>query len=78
MLPIYIIWFGCKYLQKYFDMIVIDRETEHAGLLPSEIAERLNGSRPVVTDTVKALERAGLLGRTPDGEDGRASACRSP
>lgn len=57
---------------RFLTMIVIDREPEQAGLLPSEIAERLDVSRPVVTNTVKALERAGLLGSSRDAEDGRA------
>lgn len=57
---------------RFLAMIVIDREPEQAGLLPSEIADRLDVSRPVVTDTIKALERAGLLGSIRAAEDGRA------
>lgn len=57
---------------RFLTMIVIDREMEQAGLLPSEIADRLDISRPVVTDTIKALERASLLGSSRDAEDGRA------
>lgn len=57
---------------RFLTMIVIDREPEQVGLLPSEIADRLDVSRPVVTDTIKALERAGLLGTNRAAEDGRA------
>jgi DNA-binding MarR family transcriptional regulator len=57
---------------RFLAMIMIDREPDQAGLLPSEIAGRLDVSRPVVTDTIKALERAGLLGSTRDGVDARA------
>lgn len=57
---------------RFLTMIVIDREPEQASLLPSEIANRLDVSRPVVTDTIKALERAGLLGTNRAAEDGRA------
>jgi DNA-binding MarR family transcriptional regulator len=57
---------------RFLTMIVIDREAEQVGLLASEIADRLDVSRPVVTDTIKALERDGLLGSTRDDADGRA------
>lgn len=57
---------------RFLTMIVIDRQPEQAGLLPSEIADRLDISRPVVTDTIKALARAGLLVSARAAEDGRA------
>ena len=57
---------------RFLTMIVIDREPEQFGLLPSEIADRLDVSRPVVTDTIKALERAGMLRSARTAEDGRA------
>lgn len=57
---------------RFLTLIVIDREPEEAALLPSEIANRLDVSRPVVTDTIKALERAGLLRSVRSAEDGRA------
>lgn len=57
---------------RFLVMMMIDREPGRPGLLPSEIADRLDVSRPVVTDTIKALERAVLLTSNPDAEDGRA------
>ena len=57
---------------RFLVMIVIDREPELGGLLASEIADRLDVSRPVVTETVKALARAGLLNSAQAPEDGRA------
>lgn len=57
---------------RFLTMIVIDREPEQKGLLPSEIADRLDISRPVVTDTIKALAHVGLLSSVQAVEDGRA------
>lgn len=57
---------------RFLAMMMIDREPDRAGLLPSEIADRLDVSRPVVTDTIKALERASLLASNRDAGDGRA------
>lgn len=57
---------------RFLVLIVIDREPEREGLLASEIADRLDISRPVVTDTVKALAASGLLHTAPSVEDGRA------
>ena len=57
---------------RFLVLIVIDREPERNGLLASEIADRLDVSRPVVTDTVTAMTRAGLLGSAPVTGDGRA------
>lgn len=57
---------------RFLVMIVIDREPEQRGLLASEIADRLDISRPVVTETVKAMARAGLLSSVSVTEDARA------
>ena len=57
---------------RFLTLIVIDREPNQDGLLPSEIARRLDVSRPVVTATIKALVRDGLLGAVRSTEDGRA------
>lgn len=57
---------------RFLTMMVVDREPGRAGLLPSEIADRLDVSRPVVTGTIKALEREGLLDSVRVAEDGRA------
>lgn len=46
---------------RFLVLIVIDREPERDGLFPSEIADRLDVSRPVVTETIRTLEKAGLL-----------------
>ncbi len=47
---------------RFLVLIVIDREPDRDSLLPSEIADRLDVSRPVVTETIRTLEKAGLLG----------------
>jgi DNA-binding MarR family transcriptional regulator len=57
---------------RFLILIVIDREAAQKGLLPSEIADKLDVSRPVVTDTIKAMERASLLKCIQSVEDGRA------
>ncbi len=57
---------------RFLVMIVIDREPEQDGLLPSEVAARLDVSRPVATDTIKALVQAGLLTSVRASDDGRA------
>lgn len=57
---------------RFLILIVIDREPERDGLLPSEIADRLDISRPVVSDTVKALQMDGLLEAAKVERDGRA------
>ncbi|MER2268762.1 MarR family winged helix-turn-helix transcriptional regulator [Methylobacterium oxalidis] len=55
---------------RFLTLIVIDRELERDGLLPSEIADRLDVSRPVVTDTIRTLVKAGLLS-VEGARDGR-------
>ncbi len=57
---------------RFLILIVIDREGAQKGLLPSEIADKLDVSRPVVTDTIKAMERASLLESIRSVDDGRA------
>jgi len=57
---------------RFLILIVIDRETAKKGLLPSEIANKLDVSRPVVTDTIKSMERACLLKSIQSVDDGRA------
>lgn len=57
---------------RFLILIVIDREGVQKGLLPSEIADKLDVSRPVVTDTIKAMERASLLESIRSVHDGRA------
>jgi DNA-binding MarR family transcriptional regulator len=60
---------------RFLVMIVIDREPERDGLLPSEIADRLDVSRPVVTETIRTLEKAGLLS-IRGARDGRTKQVR--
>lgn len=55
---------------RFLVMMVIDREPERESLFPSEIADRLDVSRPVVTDTIRTLEKAGLLS-IKSAQDGR-------
>jgi DNA-binding MarR family transcriptional regulator len=57
---------------RFLIMIVLDRESERPGLLPSELADKLDISRPVVTDTVHAMKAAGLLTSAAVAGDGRA------
>lgn len=50
--------------------------TRPAGLRPKEIASHLAVSAPSAADTIAALERKGLLRRTPDPADARAVIAR--
>ena len=45
----------------------------HGPLAPSELAEREGIKRPTATRLLSSLERAGLLDRVRDPEDGRSS-----
>ena len=45
---------------KFHVMIVIDREPEHDSLRQSDIAERIDVSKPVLHRTIGALVDAGL------------------
>lgn len=67
------VFFAAKGLSqtRFLVMVVIDREPEQGGLLPSEVAARLDVSRPVATETIKALVRDGLLTSVRMAEDGR-------
>ena len=58
--------------QKFLIMVVIDREPERTSLRLSEIAERLDVSKPVLHRTIKAMIAAGLLASRPDPNDGRS------
>lgn len=57
---------------RFLMMILIDREPERNRLAASEIAERLDVSRPVVTRTLQGLERAGLIAISENSEDARS------
>lgn len=57
---------------RFLILIVLDREPSQAGLMASEVASRLDVSRPVTTRTLQALNSDGLLKLAEHGEDGRA------
>jgi DNA-binding MarR family transcriptional regulator len=56
---------------RFLTMMVIDREPEKWALRPSEIADRLDVSRQVITDTINALVQRGLLSSSRAAGDGR-------
>lgn len=56
---------------KFMILMVIDREPERSALTFSEIAFRIDVSRPVLSRTVSALIDAGLLSEKADKADGR-------
>lgn len=58
-------------LLRYLIMIVLDREADHDSLMVSEIADRLDVSRPVMTRTIQALIDDDFLDRNPHEKDGR-------
>jgi len=45
----------------------------HGPLMPSELAEIERIKRPTATRTLRGLEEAGLVERTPDPDDGRSA-----
>lgn len=57
---------------RFLMMILIDREPERNCLTASEIAERLDVSRPVVTRTLQGLERTGLIAISENSKDARS------
>lgn len=61
---------------RFLILIVIDREPDADGLSPSEIADRLDVSRPVLTRTLGLLEREGLATRRPAVGDNRGKLVR--
>ncbi|WP_300057505.1 MarR family transcriptional regulator [uncultured Roseobacter sp.] len=57
---------------RFLTLILIDREPERDCLAASEIAERLDVSRPVVTRTLQGLEKADLIAISENAEDARS------
>ncbi|WP_444929266.1 MarR family winged helix-turn-helix transcriptional regulator [Microbulbifer sp. SSSA002] len=57
---------------RFLVMIVIDREPQRDSLLASEIAERIDVSRPVMTRTLKSMLEDKLIAMEADSSDGRA------
>ena len=56
---------------RFLILAVLDREGD-GGLLAKEIAEKLDVSRPIVTNTLKSMKGDALLNIRPHTEDGRA------
>jgi len=61
---------------RFLIMIVLDREVDGTRLMISEIADRLDVSRPVMTRTIRALIDDGLLAKNAGGKDGRTRLIR--
>ncbi|HJV48790.1 MAG TPA: MarR family transcriptional regulator [Geothrix sp.] len=61
---------------RYLILVVLDRELDGDGLLASEVAERLDVSRPVMTRTLQALAGEGLLTLQTHDQDLRAKRVR--
>lgn len=57
---------------RFLTLIVIDREPDRNSLAVSDIADRLDVSRPVVTRTLQTLERAGLIQISQSESDARS------
>lgn len=57
---------------RFLILVVLEREPGRDSLMASEVAERLDVSRPVMTRTLQALEKDGLLSMAAHGQDGRA------
>lgn len=57
---------------RFLAMIIIDREPDRDFLAASEIAERLDVSRPVVTRTLQSLEKLGMIAITCNKSDARS------
>lgn len=57
---------------RFLILIVLDRENNDAVLKASDIAERLDISRPVMTRTLQALAKERAVAFSEHDEDGRA------
>ena len=57
---------------KFLIMIVIDREIDRTWLYQSEIVEKLDVSKPVLTRTVQSLQKAGFVSISQDEHDKRS------
>lgn len=58
-------------LLRFLILMVIDREPNRDWLTFSEIADRIDVSRPVLSRTIKSLRAAELLTETADTKDAR-------
>ncbi len=61
---------------RFLILVVLDREVDRDGLMASEVAERLDVSRPVMTRTLKTLASDGMLDFDEHASDGRAKLIR--
>lgn len=61
---------------RFLILVVLDREIDRGGLMSSEVAARLDVSRPVMTRTLKTLSDDGLLDFDEHNADGRAKLIR--
>lgn len=61
---------------RFLVLIVIDREPERDSLSATEIAERLDVSKPVTTRTLVRLVEDGLITIKAHPDDGRAKVAR--
>lgn len=61
---------------RFLILVVLDREIDRDGLMASEVAARLDVSRPVMTRTLKTLSDDELLGFDEHHTDGRAKLIR--
>lgn len=56
---------------RFLILVVIDREPDHKALTPSEIARRLDVSKPVLSRTLDRLRGDGLIAFEPGKTDTR-------
>lgn len=61
---------------RFLILILIDRDPNVTGLTATELAAHLDVSKPVVSNTVQALLREGLLEATPHERDQRSRRFR--
>jgi DNA-binding MarR family transcriptional regulator len=61
---------------RFLILILVDREPEKPGLTATELVKRLDVSRPVVSGTIKSLEREGLLAAVEHPADARSRLFR--
>ena len=57
---------------RFLILVLLDRDPGVEGLSATEIAEKLDISKPIVTNTLKAMAGDGLLKATANKEDRRA------
>lgn len=57
---------------RFLTLILIDREPKRSSLAASQIADKLDVSRPVVTRTLQNLEQAGLISVVKNETDARS------